>query len=171
MADDPVPPFGATRAGVTALVPEAQVVAELAPGRRGVTEAQLDAWLAELSGRVARALDGWETLPDEPDPAETEAGETLSDREELILAARGVVHNGAASYLEAARHPEQAGKATTTYAAVLWQRFEDGLAELVDWLAIRLERGDPADTGDGLVGAPGLAYAFPDPTFTAGLRF
>lgn len=162
--DTPVEPFGATAAGAVALVPEARLLTAPPPvGKYGVTEAQVEAWVAELSGAVAMRLTGWQRLTDEP-----LAPEVDSDRDQLVTAARAAIHNGAASYLEAARHPERADVNTTTYAGVLWDRYLTGLNTITGWLAIRLAEGAP---GDDLEQRGGIASAFPAPTFVDGLRF
>lgn len=164
--DTPVEPFGATVDGVTALVPEARLYAGDLPvpeGTYAVTVGQVTAWVEELTGVVAMTLTGWQRLSDEPvDPEET------SDRDQLIEYARTVVHNGAASYLEAARHPERSSVNDTSYAAVLWQRYTDGLDRVATWLAGRLAAGEPGDTADAYAGP---AYYFPEPLFGDGLRF
>lgn len=167
-ADAPVAPFGATRKGVTDLVPEARLIpgdGPLPAGQYGITEAQVDRWVDELTGAVAMRLTGWQRLNDQPVEPETD-----SDRDQLIAYARTLIHNGAASYVEAARHPERAEPNTTSYAGVLWDRYRTGLDELTGWLEARLAADDagdedaPVDTGD-------LAYSFPAPLFGDGLRF
>lgn len=170
-ATAPVPPFGATRAGVVSLTPEAKLIAgdTVPEGRYGVTEAQVDAWLDELSDAVAMVLDGWEGLDDTPVLAED--GVTVlvaGDRTRLIGAARTIVHNGAAAYLEAARHPERATVNDTSYAAVLWARYTAGLDRLAAWLTARLATPEPGDTDAALAGP---AYAFPAPLIGDSLRF
>lgn len=166
--DTEVPPFAATAAGAWSLVPEARLYDGPMPppdGVYAVTVAQVEAWVAELTGAVAMRLDGWQRLSDTPvEP------ETTSDRDQLIDYARTVIHNGAASYLEAARHPERAAVNDTSYAAVLWERYRAGLEDLVGWLTGRLAR---ADAGDAPAPAPagGLAYSFPPPLFGDALRF
>jgi len=171
-ADEPVAPFGATRAGVTGLVPEARLIPGdvLPEGRYGVTEAQVDRWLDELSGDVSIRLDGWELLTDGDVLADDDVTVLVEgDRTRLRAWAAGVVHNGAASYLEAARHPERAGVNDTSYAAVLWDRYTSGLDKLAAWLEVRLE--DP-DAGDALPAeSSGIAYSFPAPLVGDALRF
>lgn len=168
--DTQAPPFGATAAGALALVPEARLIPGAGPapvGKFGVTEAQLEAWVAELTGTVAMRLDGWQRVS-----TEAVAPETTSDRDQLATYARAVIHNGAASYLEAARHPERAGVADTSYAAVLWARYRDGLTDLIGWLEARL--ADPAggDTPEPETDASaGVLYNFPAPLVGDGLRF
>lgn len=173
-ADAPVPPFGATRDGVTGLVPEARLLpGDLVPvGKYGVTEAQVDAWVVELTDVVAMTLDGWERLDNTPVLATAADGTVLTvlvegDRDRLLGSARTVVHNGAASYLEAARHPERAAVNDTSYAAVLWARYTDGLTRLADWLTARLADLEAGDTPEPVVGelAGGTAYSFPAPLF------
>lgn len=169
MADTATPraPFGATVAGVTALVPTARLtdtpVPAPGPGERvAVTVSQVEAWLDQLSGRVAMRLDGWQRLPTtivEP--------ETTSDRDQLVAFARDLVQTGAAHYLEAARFPERVSPAATSYADVLWARFLEGLTELTGWLERRLADGvlaeDPAE-----VAASAPAASFPAPLFLDG---
>lgn len=164
---DGVAPFGASVAGVTSLVPEARLWTSSNPipaGTYAVTIDQVAAWVDELTGVVAMTLDGWQRLN-----AVAVAPETTSDRDQLVAYARTVVHNGAASYLEAARHPERAGVNDTSYAAVLWARYTDGLTRLTAWLATRLAAGDTADGPDPAADLP--AYAFPTPLVGDLLRF
>lgn len=166
--DTPVEPFGATVAGAWALVPEARLYDGPMPppaGTYAVTVPQVDAWVREVSGAVAMRLTGWQGLNDEP-----VAPETTSDRDQLIEYARTVIHNGAASYLEAARHPERSSVNTESYSAVLWQRYRDGLEDLAGWIEKRLtapEAGDelPVDGAGGPIGS------FPVPLFGDGVRF
>lgn len=167
--DTELPPFRATAAGAAALVPEARLIAGNGPipeGTYGITEAQVEAWVEELTGVVAMTLTGWQRLSDEP-----VGPEVTSDRDQLVEYARTVIHNGAASYLEAARHPERANVNDTSYAAVLWQRYTDGLDRLAGWLAGRLARLEPGDEvlADAYAGGP--AGSFPEPLFGDGLRF
>ena len=159
---EPVPPFGATVAGVLALVPEAKLVtqADRDAGRHGVTVEDVLGWLAGLSATVSLRLDGWEQL----EAATTDELDSLPDRELFVARARDLVHNGAASYLEAARYPERAGRAGTSYDTVLWARFEAGLLELAGWLSRRVDTGEAGAS----VAAPSLAYSFPEPSFTPG---
>lgn len=173
-ADAPVAPFGATRAGVTGLVPEARLVPGdvLVVGKYGVTEAQVDRWLDELSGDVSVALDGWERLSNAP--ALAEDGVTVlvtGDRDRVKAWAAGVVHNGAASYLEAARHPERAAVNDTSYAAVLWDRYTAGLDKLTTWLAGRLADLDAGDVEEPSLEHAGPAFYFPTPLIGDRLRF
>lgn len=165
---DPVVPYGANLAGVKALVPEAPVPEALGPGDRGVTAPQVRTWIASLSARVDVRLSGWRRLRTVATAAEIAAGEA-PPRDRLEVAAADLVHNGAASYLEAARFPERASKADTSYAEVLWRRFVDGLDELTAWLAAELDN-DAGGTQPGDVepaaGAGGLGYSFPAASFT-----
>ena len=173
-ADAAVAPFGATRNGVTALVPEARLIAGDGPlpaGKYGVTEGTVDGWLDELSGSVALRLDGWERLTNDPVLAEDDVTVLVKgDRDRLAEHARTVVHNGAASYLEAARHPERARPADTSYAAILWDRYRTGLDDLAGWLTARLENLDPGDTPEPAATGGG-DYSFPEPLFGDGIRW
>lgn len=158
----PVSPFGATVNGTWSLVPEARLYAvddpsEIPDGSFGVTTAQVQAWVEELTGVVAMTLTDWQRLNDEPvDP------ETTSDRAQLIEYARTVIHNGAGSYLEDARHPERSSTNQTAYGAVLWNRYTDGLDRLAAWLTKRLAAGETGDTPEVPGGG---AASFPCPTF------
>lgn len=159
----PVDPFGASAQGAIDLVPEARIrTGPPVAGQYGVTIAQVQAWVEELTGVLGMTLDGWERLSDSP-----EDGQPTSDREDLASYARTVIHNGAASYLEAARHPERAGVNDTSYAAVLWARYLEGLDRLTGWLAARLAALEPGD--EDYAGGPD--GSFPDPLFGDGLRF
>lgn len=172
-ADAPVAPFGATRAGVLGLVPETRLVPGdvLVEGRYGVTEAQVDRWLDELSGDVSVRLDGWERLSDNPVLDDQGAELIAGDRTRLRAWAAGVVHNGAASYLEDARHPERAGVNDTAYGAVLWARYEAGLDKLAAWLELRLASPDAGDAEEPVAELAGIAYSFPTPLVGDRLRF
>lgn len=166
--DTELPPFRATVAGAWSLVPEAKLhdgpVDTIPEGSYAVTVPQVEAWVAELSGVVAMTLTDWQRLTDEPvEP------ETTSDRDQLVTYARAVIHNGAASYLEAARHPERASVNDTSYAAVLWQRYTDGLDRLTAWLTRRLDVPGPGD--EVPAGAGGASFDFPAPLIGDGLRF
>ena len=161
--NEELPPFGASVQGAWSLVPEARLwTGDGMPpeGTYAVTAAQVRAWVEELTGVVAMTLTGWQRLSDEPvDP------ETTSDRAQLIEYARTVIHNGSSSYLEAARHPERARQNDTSYAAVLWARYTDGLDRLATWLVGRLAASEPGDTPEPATDLGGAAFAFPLPTF------
>lgn len=160
--DTPVDPFGATVDGVTALVPEVRLAeAPLPVGKYAVTVQQVRAWVEELSAAVAMRVDGWHRLAVEPDD-----GEQTSDRDQFLAFARTVVHNGVASYTEAARHPER----PSAYAAVLWDRYTTGRDELVGWLTDRLATSTAGDTPEQ-PSVSGLAWSFPSPLIGDSLRF
>lgn len=142
--DTPVDPFGATVAGVQALLPDAQFVDTLGVGQKAVTKAQVRVWLVELTGHVMLRLSRYVEL--------SEVQQTV-----IVNMAADIAHNGAASYAEAARYPERTGKADTTYAAVLWARYTMMLntlgGQLDEWL------GDQANGGT----AGGISGSFPCP--------
>lgn len=164
----PVGAFGATINGVAWLVPEATLRDGSIPaptGVYGVTYEAVHAWIVEVSGMTELVLDGWQGLPTTP-----REPETTSDRDQFISAVRTIVHNGAASYLEAARHPERANVNTESYAAVLWNRYTVELDRLADWLRAKLANtgtGPDESTGDN----GGLGYGFPPPLFGDLVRF
>ena len=148
-------PWAATLEGVAALIPDWKIPAALTPGQTGLTAVQVEGWLAELSGIVSLRLAGWDGLP--------------ADRSEpLVRAGRDAIQNGAASYVEAARHPDRAGKGATSYSDVLWSRFTERLDNLAELLAVWLE--DPAVAVDGPTSAA-PAFAFPDAAILDSLRF
>lgn len=160
-ASDPVPPFAATVDGVRALLPDAQILDTLPPGRRGVTAGQVAGWLAELSGRADLRLTAWRRLRAEPTDIEDLAGEQ-APRARFEAAMRDAVHNGAASYTEAARFPERAALSDTSYAAVLWARYTLALAELEAWMAVELDDTDADDTAIEPGHTAGtVAFSFP----------
>lgn len=185
--EEKVGPFGATVAGVTALVPEARLHEGDGPVPEGtykVTTRQVLEWVQELTADVAMALDGWERLSTEDtygtdvvgaqstyEPAATYGSGTfgagsLGDKGRLIEAARTIVHNGAASYLEAARHPERSRANADSYSAILWDRYTTRLETVRGWLAGRLAAAEQGDTPDP--DGPGLAYSFPGTSFPDG---
>ena len=141
-AEQAVEPFGANVAGVQALIPEVELLDTLAIGQRGVTKDQVRVWLVELTGHVLLRLSRY-----------TELSEI---RQGVVVAmARDILHNGAASYAEAAAFPERTGRAETSYDQVLWKRYlgdRDALEAQVDeWL----------DEQDGGSGAGGISASFP----------
>lgn len=173
-ATDLVPPFGATREGVLALVPEVRLRAadtEPAPGQYGITAAHVDSWIDDLTDSVAMALDGWERLSNVAVYGDDNVTVVvLGDRDRLRGSARTLIHNGVASYVEAARHPERAAVNDTSYAEVLWRRYTDGLDRLVLWFRGRLANPEDGDELGG-VAHGGPAFGFPAPLFGDSLRF
>lgn len=159
MADtDPIGAFDATVQGVINLLPNAVFPDSLEPGRLGVTKAQLGGYLTDVSGRVTARLVDYEKLTEE-------------QKATVDLAARDLVHNGAASYAQSARYPEQAGRSRDGLAAVLWARFESGLDDLAELVADMV--GDTnAGEGDTTGTATGAgAWTGPDPYFTDSMAF
>ncbi|KWW97404.1 hypothetical protein LI90_4376 (plasmid) [Carbonactinospora thermoautotrophica] len=152
-------PWGASVDGAAALVPEATIPDTLQPGQRGVTRAQVEQWVTDLCQRVLVRLAGWERIRDDARRAAVQA------------AARDLVHQGVASYIEGARHPERAGLSETSYAAVLWRRFTEGLEELAAQVAEWLADPDDATPDADVEAASAPAWCFPAPVFTDDLRF
>lgn len=171
----PVPPFGASVAGTWSLVPEARLYTGPMPppeGTYAITVAQVAAWVDELTDAVAMVLDGWERLSNDTVLADDEVTVLIEgDRDRLLGSARTIIHNGAASYLEAARHPERAAVNDTSYAAVLWARYTDGLDRLAAWLTKRLEDPQAGDETEPELVNGGAVYSFPTPLVGDGLRF
>lgn len=170
---DPVPPFGATVAGVRALLPQVNIVAAtpehvaVSVVNTAITEAQVRAWLIEDTAHVARALDGYLRLSDEQQDG------APGDRANLAASARSVVLDRTASRTEAALHPARTSTDEASYAGVLWTRAREALAELTAWLEGRLRGTDPAaDPGQTPTGAGGGSYvSAPPPAFTRGMGF
>lgn len=171
MADPPpVEPFDATVAGVRNLLPHADIVDTLPTGRRGVTTGMVAAWLAELSGKVDLRLSGWRRLRAQQTIEEAAAGHD-APLARFMGAARDIVHNGAGSYTEAARFPERATSEESSYSGVLWQRYQDGLAELAAWLEEELTTpGGEVEPGPDVASAS-PAYSFPDAFPWSSVRF
>ena len=141
-----------TVADVAALVPEATIPEERATGQKAVIESEVEDWIASLTAALVSGLhEDWLLLPE--------------DKVELIEAAgKTIVACAAASYVEAARAPERAGLANTTYSAVLWDRWMQGRAELT------------AQVEEWLAESPTLShvrpgYSFPDARVTDSLRW
>jgi hypothetical protein len=143
-------------------------------GARPVYVADAYAWAQELSATVSVRLRGWQQLSNTP-----VVEDDLSPRAFLALEARRLVHSGLAHYIEAARTGRAPGAgqdATASYARILWDRFSDGLDDLVAFLARELAViGDTNGDGipDGAQGAQGAQPAayFPPPAFTRGTGF
>lgn len=147
---DPVGPFGATVDGVQALLPMTTLLETRAPGQQGVTVADAVNFLTSVSGRVEGRLYRWERLTADAETA-------------VIAAAKDLVETGAASYVQAARHPEQSDPSRDSYASVLWSRFETGLETLAARVDTFLE--DARDVDDTAAGTDGAAWAFPVTAF------
>lgn len=111
----PTLPYGATVDGVRDLLPHRTIDATSKPN-----EADVVGYLAAVGARVAVRLgpsSGWA------------AGTVEAD---VITAARGLVELGAGAYTDDASFPERASTVgSSRYGAVLWERYKDGLDELV----------------------------------------
>lgn len=152
---DPIAPWDATVQGVMDLLPAATFPVTLEAGKKGITQAMIASYIGEVSGRVSARLVGWEAL----------SGTTAAA---ITTAARDLTEQGAASYAQAARFPEQSSPRNTDgYAAVLWARFTTGL----DLLAARVAEELTDPTLDAGGGASGADYYFPAPTFAEGFEF
>ena len=90
----------------------------------------------------------------------------------VVSAGHDVVLNGAGSYTYAAAGPEKAGlNDTTSYAEVLWRRYEEGLAALEEsFKRWRREFPDDVDDVASVNGLPGSGV-FPPPVFRDGMRW
>lgn len=159
-----VPPWGATVNGALSLLPDAVLLGQEPSANganRGVSRLRAYAWVEELSGQVALRLDGWSTLS-----ADLNDDTQLSDRDNLKTSARSLVHNGVASYIQAARY---SGDDRSGYATILWERYTTGLDVLTGWLTRRLEGEDPAAQDGGAIG--GAVGRFPPPFYRDQMRF
>ncbi|QIN94339.1 hypothetical protein SEA_ABBA_10 [Arthrobacter phage Abba] len=164
MADTSPATWGVTVDEVSALAPHVGIIDNPAPAdvpvddvfggeaSRKVTKQAVEAWIQDISGRVSLTLRRRSKLTD---------AALISA---LNASAHNIIVNGAASYLVAAAHPNEAAiNSQTNYNAVLWQRYVDGLAELrVELDAWLTEDGfaPGAPTGRGFISAP--APLFPD---------
>ena len=168
MADTSPATWGVSVAQVAALAPHVGIIDTPAPAdapvddvyggeaSRKVTKLAVEGWIADISGRVGTALRKRVKLADPELIAALHSG------------AHDVVVNGAASYLVAAAHPNEAGiNSQDNYNAVLWQRYVDGLAELRAELD-----GWLVDEGVVTVAPAGRArISAPAPLFPDGLRW
>lgn len=161
MADNtPIAPWGATVGGVVDLLPQAAFPETLSPGQKGVSKVMVTRYLTELSGMVALRLAGYERLTDEARQAA------------VLTAARDLVHNGAASYAQAARFPEQASPNKDSYSTILWERYRAGLELLATQLDEWLEDPDDATPEGPAADGLGASYGqFPDPYFHERMAF
>jgi hypothetical protein len=148
-------PFAATVDAVYNLAPEAERVTDgnLSKLPTPITEDTVARWVEEVSAAVSVGIGPWASF----------TGPTL---ERVSAAARAVVANGAASYLEAARYPTRADLNDSTYAGVLWRRYTDGVATLAGQVTALIDAGGP----DVIIftGRAGPFGVFPEPYFVDG---
>lgn len=135
--------YGASVAGVRRLLPTVDIEASSEP-----SESDVQAWLAEFTGNVARRLGNVSAL------TEAQVGE-------ITVAARGLVHLGVAATVYDAHFPERAGLTDQSYGQVLWGRYSDGLDELD--AEVEALTGEEAAGGADASGVP--LYYFPEPAF------
>lgn len=162
VTDEPALPYAATVEGARARVlnvarPTGVAPAGGAAAAPRVPDARVTEWLLEGGARVARKLRAIDELgSSEADPL----------RGEYRLAARGLTELYAAALLWDATYPQAAKDGEGRYGAVLFARFEKGLAELAADLAVDVagqpDPGDP-DPGDvtSEIGGAGAAARFP----------
>lgn len=149
--------WGATPDGVSALLPHATITDTLAPGQKGVTTADVQLWIDDLSARVAARVIGWDSL-------------RIEYQDAVRSTAADLVHNGAASYAEAARFPERASNqhGGTSYPEILWERYTSGLealaAQVTEWLAESGTEPDGRRTGPSGVFPPATILDDPEST-------
>lgn len=141
--------YGANHEGVRALLPGTRIDEASRPNVSDVT-----AWVAEYTAEVARRLGDLGAL-------------TEDARTNVELTARRLVHLAVGATVLDAKFPERAGAADDSYAAVLWERYTTGLAELVE----AVDEGELPGPGDGGTGGTGEAVgSFPEPMFRTDLR-
>lgn len=145
---------------VYALCPEADRVTDANNGSRlqtPITEDTVASWIVDVSAAVDAGIGPWGDI----------TGTVVLAR--VTAAARAVVANGAASYLEAARYPTRANLNDSTYAGVLWQRYLAGLAQLKAEVKEIITDDDPGDVDvDGRGGPFGR---FPCTYFVDGIAW
>lgn len=111
----PTVPYGATVEGVRDLLPHRTIDASSSP-----SEADVTGYLVAVGARTAARLGPPTSWPADVDPA------VVND------AARGLVELGAAGYTDDASFPERASTVgSSRYGAVLWERYREGLDDLV----------------------------------------
>ena len=150
----PIGMFGCTVESVYALAPEAERVTDGNNSRMPtpITEDTVAGWITDIDAEVAGALVRINLIG---------VGPNLTT---LQTAARTVVANGAASYLEAARYPTRSSLNDTTYAGVLWGRYQAGVTALVSQLnAVIVDAGSDVGTTGAESGPFGV---FPCTYFT-----
>ncbi|QKY79776.1 hypothetical protein SEA_BUMBLE_10 [Arthrobacter phage Bumble] len=128
------------------------------PSVRRITRGQVEGWISSVSARVSGRL--WR-LPELPEDHPARPG--------ILVAAQDVVANGAAAYLVDAAFPAKAApNENTSYGAVLWARYNDGLAELEGRIGIVLDALRPG----GAVSGPAAASSeSPPPLFPDSIRW
>lgn len=133
--------FGADVAGVRRLLPTVAIEASTEP-----SEADVQVWLAEFTGNVARRLGDLTALSE-------------AQRDEIRTAAKGLVHLAVAATTFDAHFPERAGLADESYGGVLWDRYTTGLNELDTEVTELLTAPENVTAG----ATP--RYSFPEPAF------
>lgn len=139
-----VGPFGATVNGALGLLTDATLLGtHPAPGGidRGVTRLQAFKWVQEYTGRVTIAIGGTDRVID------VIPGFVAS----IWTTCRDLVQTATAARIEAARGRQQ-------YAEYLWQQYGQGIAEMKDYLNVKL--GSDADES-----VNSILFSFPRPTW------
>jgi hypothetical protein len=136
-----VPDFGASLEGVKALLPTTELDDDTRP-----TAQQVRGFIDGIGALVSARIGDLATVS--------------ADRRDVFeLAARGVVHLGAAAMAEDAAHPSMTGPDDTSYGSVLWERYREQLDDLAALFASE-------DGGGPLVGGGGEpAVSAPPPLF------
>lgn len=123
-----------------------------------VTTSEVTAWIEQLTGRLDAMLTDLDRV--------NTASSTYTS---LVTSGRDAIANGVASYIEAAGHPEQAATAESSYATVLWDRWQTITSQLRNDLAAALDANGPG------VGPPtgrsAAAWSFPPPALPDNKRW
>lgn len=141
----PTVPFDATVEAVRDLLPHRTIDATSKP-----SEADVVGYLVAVGNRTAARLGPASGWPATVDPAV------------ITATARGLVELGAGAYADDASFPERASTiGSSRYGAVLWERYKEGLDELV-----RIVNPPPAPSPGNINTTGRPAIHTPPPLFT-----
>ena len=160
LPDTPVGVFGCTVRQVAALARNVEI-RDHPTGDRDpdltITTTEVETWIGQLSDALTSRLTSFTRVK----PGTT--------RTAILTAGADAVANAAASYAEAAAHPEYATPAdATSYAATLWARWQDAAQQLEATLAALIADAGPDITPDPRT-AP--AWHFPPPALPDDTRW
>lgn len=126
-----------------------------------ITRAQVQSWIEDIAARIELRLSKLSRIVVDS-PA----------RSVLTRACHDLTVTGAASYLVAAAFPSNAGiNGDSSYAGLLWARFESGLDDLAAQLDAIIDDGDTAVVLPKVVRSGMAVGNFPAPLFTDGQRW
>lgn len=147
--------FQTTLDAVYDLCPEAERVTDANASQlpTPITEDTVARWIEDISNAVSAGIGPWPMIAGP-------AGERIQ------AAAKAVIANGAASYLQAARYPTRASSNDSTYSGVLWLRYQQGLDALKAQVTAIIDEGGTEVVPEPGAGTKGPYGAFP-PTYFA----